>query len=1003
MYIPRKRDKHKKSHTRHPNKKDSLITKTQVLPVITDKMANELEYQSLITKQIEEQNVDVQEVKKDNLAKDELVETGISATSDDISTNEKEEKKGFTGRIAVIAKNQTQKHKEEVEERNQRLQQAKQEKINQTQNLKLQKEKLKETKQAVKDAKKEFKKVKNENKWLISTIVITIIALVSSILFFTVRWLFKTWPNLQMSELVYQITAPLEGTGSSQITNYIIQAVIPTTITMIIVIAVLFVISKASIEVQKLGKRIILVIFGLCIVLASFRFYTKLDLGNYISSQKNSSDFIKNNYVDPANTDINFPENKRNLVMIYLESMEMTYSDYDNGGSFDANYIPNLTNISESNENFAGGQGLNGAHSLPYTTWTMGGLFASTSGLPLQIDIEGNSMDTQSSFFPGITTLGDILSAQGYNNYFACGSDATFGGRRLYFESHGNYTIHDINYRKENGQLDQDYYVWWGFEDSKLIEWAKEDLTSLAESDEPFNYTMLTVDTHFEDGYYCEQCEDLWSGNQYANVISCSDKQVSKLISWIQEQSWYENTTIVITGDHPTMDSDFCESVSEDYERRVYTSYINAQPVEYNTSGYRTYSTFDTFPTVLSALGVEIVGNKLGLGTNLFSGTPTLTEVVGLQTESDEISRKSEFMTELSNIDIDNAEARERSGLSASATVNLESYEDGVATFTLTDLAHVVGNLERIEMTLSDSDGNVETKNFEYQGAGVFEVQMSIPNGNIDTVYLKTEVVSLKEEDERREVLYEYYGPLWLMSAYSGSLSSYLEDLTNLDLNHYTIFMTTQGDATNGIGEEERKQFAYLGASSLIDGGGNASFTIIQSSGIYARSRNGYIRDNGNLDNGIPYAIASSFDELQTSSILIGWNYDEYCPQQNGINIVIYDNYSNEVVSITSFDTTSSVSPSGTLSTETSLLTNNVKLVLSNTNDLDEVTSIIAVIYDPTDASKTEEVTMTLNDNNQYECTLKNYKKIIIEYTIKVFAEYDDYSRKYIGTLETDD
>ena len=142
--------------------------------------------------------------------------------------------------------------------------------------------------------------------------------------------------------------------------------------------------------------------------------------------------------------------------------------------------------------------------------------------------------------------------------------------------------------------LPEDYYVWWGFEDEKLIEYAKEDLTELASSDQPFNYTMLTVDTHFEDGYVCDLCQDLHDGNQYGNVISCSDKQVSEFVSWIQQQDWYDNTTIVITGDHPTMDSDFCDPVSSDYSRRVYTAYINADPVENHSEGERQHTVFSS-------------------------------------------------------------------------------------------------------------------------------------------------------------------------------------------------------------------------------------------------------------------------------------------------------------------------------------------------------------------------------------------------------------------------
>lgn len=43
----------------------------------------------------------------------------------------------------------------------------------------------------------------------------------------------------------------------------------------------------------------------------------------------------------------------------------------------------------------------------------------------------------------------------------------------------------------------------------------------------------------------------------------------------------------------------------------------------------RKFSTMDMFPTTLAALGVQMDGNRLGLGTNLFSGQKTLTEELG--------------------------------------------------------------------------------------------------------------------------------------------------------------------------------------------------------------------------------------------------------------------------------------------------------------------------------------------------------------------------------------
>ena len=162
--------------------------------------------------------------------------------------------------------------------------------------------------------------------------------------------------------------------------------------------------------------------------------------------------------------------------------------------------IPELTEIAQTNEDFSGADPkLNGGYSLAGTTWTMGAMFAQTSGLPLNISISANDMDTQDSFFPGVTTLGDILSDAGYTQTLLIGSEAQFGGRKLYFQEHGNYEMEDYSYAIENGLIPSDYKVWWGYEDQKLFEFAKEKLLQLSQGDEPFNLTMLTVDTHFED------------------------------------------------------------------------------------------------------------------------------------------------------------------------------------------------------------------------------------------------------------------------------------------------------------------------------------------------------------------------------------------------------------------------------------------------------------------------------------------------------------------------
>ena len=119
---------------------------------------------------------------------------------------------------------------------------------------------------------------------------------------------------------------------------------------------------------------------------------------------------------------------------------------------------------------------------------------------------------------PGLTTLGDILEENGYSQTLMIGSNARFGGRELYFADHGNYDIEDYNYAIEQGWIPSDYSVWWGYEDQKLFQFAENKLQELSTQDQPFNLTLLTVDTHFEDGYVCDLCQDEF-GEQYADVM----------------------------------------------------------------------------------------------------------------------------------------------------------------------------------------------------------------------------------------------------------------------------------------------------------------------------------------------------------------------------------------------------------------------------------------------------------------------------------------------------
>ena len=561
----------------------------------------------------------------------------------------------------------------------------------------------------------------------VGEILTVFIAGLSVLLALSVRWMFATWTNLSMDELVYHLTAPLDGTNTDMIWDYVRVCAVPTILVIFFLILILIAWRKK--EKVHLFRGIINLVALVGIIVMLGYTWTELGVGDYLKDQNTESKFIEDEYVDPTDVEVVFPEQKRNLIYIFLESMETTYSDVDDGGAFDENVIPELTEIAQTNEDFSGADPkLNGGYSLAGTTWTMGAMFAQTSGLPLNISISANDMDTQDSFFPGVTTLGDILSDAGYTQTLLIGSEAQFGGRKLYFQEHGNYEMEDYSYAIENGLIPSDYKVWWGYEDQKLFEFAKEKLLQLSQGDEPFNLTMLTVDTHFEDGYVCEQCPTEYD-TQYSNVMACSSRQVGEFLKWIQQQDFYENTTIVISGDHPTMDSDYCAEIDQEgnYDRRVFTAYINAAAYAQDQQE-RTYSTFDNFPTTLAALGVQIDGDRLGLGTNLFSstqtlverylfsGTKTLLEEFGNSKVNAELKKKSEFIEKLSAMDKTNDALLIREGKmnGADADIDMTHVAEGYIPVAVTNVSDsIVNNLQGLVLTVWTEDGQADVTWYE--------------------------------------------------------------------------------------------------------------------------------------------------------------------------------------------------------------------------------------------------------------------------------------------------
>lgn len=455
------------------------------------------------------------------------------------------------------------------------------------------------------------------------------------------NWMLATWTNLSMEELVAQMKTPIQGTSHEVLWDFV-ETCVPAAVMAVFFVVIVIALARRT-KITKWVVQIGAVAGSMALIVSSAQMvWNELDVGEYLENQKTESHFIEENYANPHQIQIRFPEQKRNLIYIFMESMETTYASKDVGGGLDFNCIPELTQLAMENVNFSGTEQLGGIYPTDGSTWTMGAMVAQTSGLPLKLKLRAENVSEDIEVLPKAKTIGDILGEQGYHQEIMFGSEGEFAGREQYFEKHGGYEVLDYKYAAENGWLPSpDYRVWWGYEDEKLFEFAKVRLNELGNGQQPFNFTMLTVDTHFEDGYPCRLCQDLY-GEQYANVMACSSRQIVEFVRWIQQQPFYENTTIVLVGDHLTMDSDFCANVSPEYQRGVLNIFVNAPVMAVNTRN-RIASTMDMFPTTIAALGGEIEGDRLGLGTNLFSERSTLAEELGMDQLNAEVRKNSLF------------------------------------------------------------------------------------------------------------------------------------------------------------------------------------------------------------------------------------------------------------------------------------------------------------------------------------------------------------------------
>lgn len=169
------------------------------------------------------------------------------------------------------------------------------------------------------------------------------------------------------------------------------------------------------------------------------------------------------------------------------------------------------------------------------------GLSAILSGYPA---LNRSSVIRTPSKVPSLSFLSKMLKEVGYNTSFYYGGETEFANIKSYLYQSGFDRITDKNSFSRQQQNSK-----WGAHDGVVFGQIRNDLLQFKS---PFFLTWLTLTSHepYEVPEGFEGIPGSDPTSRFLNSIHYTDKVVNDFVSFCKKQSWWNETILVIVGDH---------------------------------------------------------------------------------------------------------------------------------------------------------------------------------------------------------------------------------------------------------------------------------------------------------------------------------------------------------------------------------------------------------------------------------------------------------------------
>ncbi|NMH69688.1 LTA synthase family protein [Bacillus sp. RO3] len=223
-------------------------------------------------------------------------------------------------------------------------------------------------------------------------------------------------------------------------------------------------------------------------------------------------------------------------------------------------------------------------------------------------------------------SMTEKLGENGYYTTAMHANNKSFWNRDIMYDSLGYerfYSLPDYEVTEENS-------VNWGMKDIPFFEQSVEHMKQMPQ---PFSTKMITLTNHYpftldeEDKFIDAYTSKDGTVNRYFQTVRYMDEAVKNFITDLKESGIYENSVIVMYGDHYGISENHNKAMSE-YLGKEVTPFVSTQlqrvpmiihiPGQEGKTISKVAGQIDLKPTILHLLGIE-TKEDIQFGSDIFS------------------------------------------------------------------------------------------------------------------------------------------------------------------------------------------------------------------------------------------------------------------------------------------------------------------------------------------------------------------------------------------------